>query len=103
VEQISLIHEQKVFHDCTIYLTGNSYYDCKFYRCTFVVREGGIPALVGWHIECCVWHIDLMISDHRVWESFLRTMGPLVQQSLPKAFGAEVDAVDTPPGSPPRP
>lgn len=86
MEQINLVHEEKVFSDCTVYLTGNSYYDCKFYRCTFVVREGGIPAMVGCHIECCVWHLDLLVSDHRTWDSFVRIMVPLVQQSLPQAF-----------------
>lgn len=83
---INLIHEGKVFEDCTVYLTGNAFYDCKFYRCTFVIREGGIPAMVGCHIECCVWHIDLMFSDHRNWDSFVRIMVPLVEQSLPRAL-----------------
>lgn len=86
MDQISLVHEGKTFADATVYLSGNSYYDCKFYRCTFVVREGGIPAMVGCHIECCVWHFDLLVSDHHAWESFVRIMVPLVQQSLPRAF-----------------
>ena len=84
--QIALVHEEKVFSDCVVYLTVNSFYGCKFYRCTFVIREGGIPAMVGCHIECCVWHIDILVSDHRAWESFVRMMVPLVQQSLPRAF-----------------
>ena len=86
---IALIHEGVSYEDCTVYLSGNAYYDCRFVRCTLVIRECGVPALVGCYFECCNWHIDMLVSDHTMWESFTKLMVGMVQQSLPRAFARE--------------
>ncbi len=86
LQAIHLVHEGQVFQDCTVYMSGNAFYDCKFFRCTLVVRESGIPALVGCTLQCCTWHLDFLVSDHRAWENFMKVMAPVVRDSLPRAF-----------------
>ena len=81
-----LVHEKVVFEDQVIYLAGNSYFDCTFRRCTLVVREQ-IGPLTGCCIESCIWHLDLLISDHEYWDSFLGRIAPAITQSLPRAPG----------------
>lgn len=85
-QTINLVHEGCSFRNTTVYMSGNVFYDCKFFRCTLVVREGGIPSMVGCTVECCIWHLDLLVNDHHHWDSFLKVMGPLVRDSLPRAF-----------------
>jgi hypothetical protein len=82
----TLVHEGRQFKNETVYMTGNSFYDCKFLRCTLVIREGGISNLVGCTFECCNWHIDILITDHHRWDSFLKTMAPLIRGSVPRSF-----------------
>lgn len=79
------IHENKSFEDQTIYLSGHGYHNCRFFRCTFVVRESP-PFMTGCHIECCIWHIDMLVHDHRHWENFIKIMAPMIHTSLPKSF-----------------
>ena len=86
---IALIHENQSYEDCTVYLSGNAYYGCRFIRCTLVVRDCGVPALVGCYFECCNWHIDMLVSDHTVWETFSELMVDMIQKSLPRAFVKE--------------
>lgn len=85
-QSVTLVHEGRQFKNETVYLSGNSFYDCRFFRCTLVIREGGIANLVGCTFECCNWHLDMLITDHRRWESFLKTMGALIGDSLPRAY-----------------
>lgn len=86
LQATTLVHEGREFSNETVYLSGNSFYDCRFFRCTLVVREGGIPNLVGCTFDCCNWHIDVLITDHRRWDSFLKTVAPLIRDSLPRAY-----------------
>ncbi|MEZ6088053.1 MAG: hypothetical protein R3C05_08525 [Pirellulaceae bacterium] len=88
-----LVQDSVEFKNETVYMSGKSFYGCRFFRCTLVVREGGIPNLVGCTLECCTWHFDILVSDHRRWDSFLQTMSSLVRDSLPRAF-AEPNAGD---------
>lgn len=82
----TLVQEGRQFRNETVYMSGNSFYDCKFFRCTLVVREEGITSLVGCTFECCNWHLDILVTDHRRWDSFLKTMAPLIRDTLPRAF-----------------
>lgn len=86
LQRINLIQEGCEFKNATVYMSGNAFYDCRFFRCTLVVREGGIPELVGCTFECCIWHLDVLVNDHRMWESFAKAMFPLIRDSLPRAF-----------------
>ncbi len=81
---ILLSHNEAIFEDQTVYLTGHAYIGCTFRRCTLVMRSAGDVILNSCHFEACVWHLDLLISDHHVWDEFGRTVAPLIHQALPR-------------------
>ena len=83
---INLVHEGRVFEHCTVYMSGNAFYNCRFFRCTLVLRESKDLTVIGCTFECCNWHLDFLVHDYRTWENFTRIMGPLIHQSLPRAF-----------------
>lgn len=91
-----LIHEKQEFKHCTVYMSGHAFYDCSFFRCTLVVRDWGILTLVGCKFDCCLWHLDLLISDPRAWENMTRVLVPLIQGSLPRPFLPTDGNPDTP-------
>lgn len=78
----SLVHENVIFEDQTIHLTGNAYIDCTFRRCNFVVS--GLPIVLrGCVANACVWHIDLVFSDVKRWKAFVEQIAPMISDSLP--------------------
>lgn len=83
---VLLVHENVIFEDATVYLTGNAYFDCTFRRCTLIVRE---PAMVLTGCEfdsSCIWHIDMIIHDHEMWAAFLKTFSEFIAKTLPHAI-----------------
>jgi len=79
-----LVHEDVIYEHETIYLSGNAYFDCTFSFCTFIVREAQI-VLTGCTFNSCIWHLDMLVSDHNEWKNFINTFGPFIDQSLPRA------------------
>ncbi len=84
---ILLSHHEAIFEDQTVYLTGHAYIGCTFRRCTLVLKSTGDVILNSCHFEACVWHLDLVISDHRVWDEFAQRVAPLIHKALPRISG----------------
>ena len=83
---VVLVHEGKVFEDQTVYLSGNAYFDCSFSRCVLVFRGDAGP-ITGCSFQSCVWHLDMVVSDHQAWEEFLTVLAPMISKSLPRPPG----------------
>jgi len=83
---VFLVHENVVYEDQAVYLSGSSYFDCTFTRCTLIIK-GPIGPLTGCTFDSCVWHLDMMVHDHRTWDSFVETLVPYIGRSLPRAPG----------------
>lgn len=77
-------YQDRCYEDQSIYVTGRTYVNCTFRRCTLIVRE--LPfagAFSGCEFDSCVWHFSIMVSDRRAWGRFLTDEGPSVTSSLP--------------------
>ncbi len=77
------IHDDVVFDDAVIYLTGNAYRGCKFNRCTFVLRSD-VYLLSSCHFATCTWHIDLLIHDKKQVEFLIGFLSEMIKPSLPR-------------------
>ena len=86
-ETITLVHQNVVFEDQTVYLSGKTFLDCTFRRCTFVLRESLFGALSGCKFDGCIWHLDFLVHDHHQWDGFIKSIVPLISQTLPRTTG----------------
>lgn len=50
-ESRNLFHQERVFEDQVVYLSGNVYFDCVFRRCTLVVRDRMVPPMSNCKVE----------------------------------------------------
>ncbi len=59
-------HENETFRSQTVYAAGNSYVNCTFDSCTFVVTNAPFR-LMGCNINNCGWRIevDVLAGDPR--------------------------------------
>ena len=80
-----LFHENKVFEDQTVYLSGNSYFDCEFRRCVFIFR-GDYGPLSNCKFDSCIWHLDFLVHDHKIWSEFLGGLGKKIAEGLPRGL-----------------
>jgi len=79
-----LLHRNVVFEDETVYLAANAYFGCTFRRCVLIMRES-VSHLEQCTFDSCIWHLDLLAHDQATWDEFLRTVAPMIAQSLPRA------------------
>lgn len=79
-----LSHRNLQFERQTLYITGNSYLNCRFRFCTLVVRE--LPsgaAFENCRFESCIWELSMNVRDRQAWQIFLDQIAPAIMQSLP--------------------
>jgi hypothetical protein len=57
-----ILHRDVVYEDDTVYLNGQAYENCRFAKCTLVIRDGPLN-LSSCSFEDCVWHIDTLLYD----------------------------------------
>ena len=80
--QTLLRHDNVVFEDQTVYVTGNAYIGCEFHRCTMILK--GFP----FHMESsqfhgCIWAVDFVIHDRVQLTELTKAFEQMVMQSLP--------------------
>jgi len=89
-----LRHDDTVFEDQILYVTGNAYFGCEFHRCTMIFR--GFPcAFDTCEFRGCIWHVDCLFHDQEQLKQFREVVLPLMQQTIPKQStrtGADADA-----------
>ena len=82
-----VLHQDKVFEDQTVYLTGSAYVGCTFRRCALVLK--GVAAQIErCTCESCIWHLDFVAHDSDKWNQFVSQTAPFIAKSLPKASDA---------------
>jgi hypothetical protein len=68
-----IVHDGVSFNDAIVPLTGHSYRNCKFVRCTFFVK--GPPfELITPELLNCSWHVDMIVFDQNSYQWFQRIM-----------------------------
>lgn len=81
---ITLLHEGVTFEHQSIYLSGHSYENCVFRRCTLVVKDfSAIGVVRNCQFEACVWYLNVMVHDAAAWRMFLEHLAPVISQVLP--------------------
>ena len=74
MECIRLVQENVKFLNQTVYLSGQTFLDCTFEHCTLLIREGG-TVFSNCKVVGCIFHIDMLVSDHHLWKEFLDGLG----------------------------
>ena len=96
-------HENQVFQNQTIYISGQAFVGCTFTGCTLVLRES-VYHMDRCTFERCNWHIDRVLMWGNM-ESIreLKTLITMVEQALQQHIeqtGGEAGAgTTTPPPS----
>jgi hypothetical protein len=57
-----ILHRGVTLRDATVYLSGHAYHNCRFERCTLVVRESNFSC-TGCSFEACTFHLDMVLHD----------------------------------------
>lgn len=85
-----LMHEDTVYEDDTIYARGHYYVNCRFERCTIVLRDGS-GGFKGCLFVACVWHLDYVLHDRQQFKA-LQPLLALMSKSLLSAGPESVDS-----------
>jgi hypothetical protein len=95
-DSIKLVHENKTFSEETVYLSGGAFMGCTFDRCTLVVHDFEF-VFSNCKAKACIWHLNLVVHDHRTWKEFLEGVAQKIHQSLPRTHGEITHEEKTPP------
>src|SRR5436309_1759709 len=76
-----LVRENTTFTDDTLYLSGHAYVNCKFLRCTLIIRPG-LSHIAKCHFDSCVWHIDAVIHDQTSLALLRDRLIPIMEKSV---------------------
>lgn len=91
-QQLALLrHDQVVYEDQTVYVSGNAYFGCEFHRCTMVM-SGGPSILSDCQFGGCIWHLNVILHDHGQATAFLGVLQGTVLPSLPSLAPAQPSA-----------
>jgi hypothetical protein len=85
-KHMMLVVENRTFENATVYLTGHAFLDCTFRHCTLVYRGEGCT-FSNCTIDACIFHIDWLVTDHRIWAEFLTGFGRKIVDGLPRPLG----------------
>ena len=78
-----LPHNGVVFEDATVYVTGHSYTDCTFRRCTMIYM-GGVTVMNACKFDGCVWHLNVLVHDSDDWDEFVTFVMQMVTRTVPR-------------------
>lgn len=77
-----LRHDQVIYEDQTVILTGQAFFGCEFHRCVLVLA--GFPTHVEHcELDSCIWHINMVIHDPAQLSNLMETL-TLARPGLPK-------------------
>ncbi len=89
----TLTHQNRNYEDQSIYVVGNSFANCTFRRCTLVLKDlAAVAHFQNCHFESCVWHLQVTVSERRVWEHFLAHDAGFLTGALPPADVGRADS-----------
>lgn len=78
---IFLVHENAVFEDVSLYLSGHAYRNCQFHRCLLVM--GDVAAhMDGCEFHTCIWRLEVTVHDEDSWEK-VNALLPVMRKTLP--------------------
>ena len=82
----TMLHQNVVYDDHPVYLSGASFKDCTFRNCTLIVKNiDTIGSFENCQFERCVWYLEAMISDRESWEQFELNIAPSIRLTLPSS------------------
>ena len=77
-------HEDLVFEDQSVYVSGCRYDRCTFRRCTLILKDlSAIGRLADCRFEQCAWYLNTIIADRDDWDAFLNQVAPAIDLTLP--------------------
>lgn len=80
----TMLHQNVVFDNHPVYLSGASFKDCTFRNCTLIIKNlDTVGGFENCEFDRCVWYLEAMVSDRDAWERFQQQIAPSIQLTLP--------------------